>query len=395
MKREKEKLSKGAASGMVALVFLVLGFQLAIFVVKVVERPPRAEDARSEPGMTEKSAAGMTERSAVDMAGGSSSGMTERSAPGVGPELGWTAGSELGRTEQPGVAGKSGSGSDGDADLLGQSKSEVDGDADLLGQSKSEVDGDAGLLGQSKSDVTGDADLSGRSKLGGYARPAGGTRASGVKKPGRTWPSDAKKPGRTYESFAFDPNTVSVADLQRLGLSERQAESIENYRSKGGRFRSKEDFRKMYVVSDTLFARLEAYIDIPKLELNMADSAALVALRGIGPYYARKILDYRERLGGFVDAAQLLEIDGLDADRLAGFSEDVTVDAKKIRKIDLWHASDTVLARHPYIGAKGARSVLRYRQLYDSARWTLPDLAKERALPPENIEKLKKYIEIQ
>ncbi len=370
MKREKEKLSKGAASGMVALVFLVLGFQLAIFVVKVVERPPRAEDARSEPGMTEKSAAGMTERSAVDMAGGSSSGMTERSAPGVGPELGWTAGSELGRTEQPGVAGKSGSGSDGDADLLGQSKTEVDGDADLLGQSKSGVDGDA--------------DLSGRSKLGGYARPAGGTRASGV-----------KKPGRTYESFAFDPNTVSVADLQRLGLSERQAESIENYRSKGGRFRSKEDFRKMYVVSDTLFARLEAYIDIPKLELNRADSAALVALRGIGPYYARKILNYRERLGGFVDAAQLLEIDGLDADRLAGFSEDVTVDAKKIRKIDLWHASDTVLARHPYIGAKGARSVLRYRQLYDSARWTLPDLAKERALPPENIEKLKKYIEIQ
>lgn len=337
MRKEKEKLSKGAASGMVALVFLVLGFQLAIFVVKVVERPPRAEDARSEPGMTERS----------EVVAGVGPGLTERS--------------------QPGVAGKSGSGSDGDADLLGQSKSEVDGDADL----------------------------SGRSKLGGYRRPAGGTRASGVKKPGRTWPSDARKPGRTYESFAFDPNTVSVADLQRLGLSERQAESIENYRSKGGRFRSKADFRKMYVVSDTLFARLEAYIEIPKLELNTADSAALVALRGIGPYYARKILDYRERLGGFVDAAQLLEIEGIDADRFAGFSEDVTVDAKKIRKIDLWHASDTVLARHPYIGAKGARSVLRYRQLYDSARWTLPDLAKERALPPENIEKLKKYIEIQ
>ncbi len=337
MRKEKEKLSKGAASGMVALVFLVLGFQLAIFVVKVVERPRQAGDARSEPGMTEKS------------------------APGVGPELGRTEGAAAGMAEI------SGSGVTGDADLPGQSKSGVDGNAEL----------------------------SDRSKLGGYARPAGGTRTSGAKKPGRTWPSDARKPGRTYESFAFDPNTVSVADLQRLGLSERQAESIENYRSKGGRFRSKADFRKMYVVSDTLFARLEAYIEIPKLELNRADSAALVALRGIGPYYARKILDYRERLGGFVDAAQLLEIDGLDADRLAGFSEDVTVDAKKIRKIDLWHASDTVLARHPYIGAKGARSVLRYRQLYDSARWTLPDLAKERALPPENIEKLKKYIEIQ
>ena len=321
----------------------------------------------------------------------------------AGTELGRTAGAGPGMAEEswPGSAGDADlsgrlkSGSAGDAGSPGGSKSGVTGDADLSGRSKSGSDGDAGLPGGSKSDVTGDADLSGRSKLGGYARPAGGTRASGVKKPGRTWPSDARKPGRTYESFAFDPNTVSVADLQRLGLSERQAESIENYRSKGGRFRSKADFRKMYVVSDTLFARLEAYIVIPKLELNTADSAALVALRGIGPYYARKILDYRERLGGFVDAAQLLEIEGIDADRFAGFSEDVTVDAKKIRKIDLWHASDTVLARHPYIGAKGARSVLRYRQLYDSARWTLPDLAKERALLPENIEKLKKYIEIQ
>ena len=395
MKREKEKLSKGAASGMVALVFLVLGFQLAIFVVKVVERPRQAGDARSEPGMTERAGPDLAERTAA--------GMTERSATGAGQELGRTAGVGAGRTEEswPGSAGdadlsgRSKSGSAGDAGSPGGSKSGVTGDADLSGRSKSSSDGDAGLPGGSKSGVDGDADLSGRSKLGGYARPAGGTRASGVKKPGRTWPSDAKKPRRTYESFAFDPNTVSVADLQRLGLSERQAESIENYRSKGGRFRSKADFRKMYVVSDTLFARLEAYIEIPKLELNTADSAALVALRGIGPYYARKILDYRERLGGFVDAAQLLEIDGLDADRLAGFSEDVTVDAKKIRKIDLWHASDTVLARHPYIGAKGARSLLRYRQLYDSARWTLPDLAKERALQPENIEKLKKYIEIQ
>ena len=113
MKREKEKLSKGAASGMVALVFLVLGFQLAIFVVKVVERPPRAEDAWSEPGMTEKSAAGMTERSAVDMAGGSSSGMTERSAAGAGQELGRTAGAG------PGMAEESWPGSAGDADLVG------------------------------------------------------------------------------------------------------------------------------------------------------------------------------------------------------------------------------------------------------------------------------------
>lgn len=292
MRREKqEKLSKSAASGLVALVFLILGFQLALFVVKVVERPAESP---------------------------------------VEPEVAQSV-----------------------ADSVPQVKPAASPPAPK------------------------------RSKYGGYERLAS-TAA-----PKRTRP---REPERSYESFAFDPNTVSLDDLQRLGLSERQAQSIENYREKGGRFRSKADFQKLYVVSDTLFARLEPYIEIAKLELNGADSTALVSLRGIGPWYARKILDYRDRLGGFVAPEQLLEIEGIDAERFAGFADGITVDASRIRRLDLWHASDTVLARHPYLGPKGARSIVRYRELYDSTRWTLPDLATERVLSQENIEKLKKYI---
>ncbi len=205
----------------------------------------------------------------------------------------------------------------------------------------------------------------------------------------------ARRSERSYESFPFDPNTVSLADLQRLGLTLRQAETIDHYRSKGGRFRTKDDFRKMYVVTDSLFARLEPFIKIPKVELNAADSAALVSLRGIGPYYARKILDYRERLGGFLNKAQLLEIEGLDEERLAGFFDDVEIDTTRCSRLDLWHATDSILARHPYLGEKGARSIARYKKLYDTTRWTLADLEKEHALSKENIEKLKKYIEIQ
>jgi len=293
MKEAKDRMSKSVASGMVALVFLVLGFQLAVFVIKVVERPP--ERCRVEPGMMKAEAGDTVVPPAVEAVGGAE-----------------------------------------------------------------------------------------RTKFGGYDRPA---------EAGRGRP--AKKPARTFESFAFDPNTVSVADLQRLGLSERQAESIENYRSKGGRFRSKADFQKMYVVSDTLYARLEPYIDIPKLELNTADSAALLTLRGIGPYYAHKILAYRDRLGGFVDAAQLREIEGIDAERFAGLADQVSVDPAKIRKLDLWHASDTALARHPYIGPRAARGIVRYRELAAPALQTLSDLSREHILPEENIEKLKNYIDIQ
>ena len=284
----KEKLSKGAASGMVALVFLILGFQLALFVVKVIERPERRP---------------------------------------VKPDA-EPASDEVTVTSPPAPAG---------------------------------------------SPVPGGPEKNG---YGGYGR-------------------SGKRPGRTYESFPFDPNSVSTGDLQRLGLSQRQAESIENYRSKGGRFRSKEDFRKMYVVSDTLFTRLEPYIEIPKIELNTADSAALVSLRGIGPWYARKILDYRSKLGGFVSKEQLMEIDGIDRERFEGLADAVTVDPALVRHLDLWHSPDSLLANHPYLGSRLARSVVRYRELFDSTRWNLPDLASEGAIPEETAKKIKKYIEIQ
>ena len=295
---KKKDVSKGVASGMVALVFLVLGFQLAIFVVKVIERP---RNARPEPGMT-----------------------------GASEAVGGFSGSEH------------------------FSASETKNQRSA-----------ASALSPAKT------------ISGGYARPA------------------VSKPARTCESFRFDPNTVSLADLQRLGLSERQAASIDNYRAKGGRFRSKADFQKMYVVSDTLFARLEPFIEIPRLELNTADSAALVSLRGIGPWYARKILDYRERLGGFYETAQLTEIEGIDEERFSGLADAVTADRSRIRRLDLWHASDSALAAHPYLGPKGARSIVRYRSLYDSSRWTPADLLQEGVLTAEIVEKLKNYIDNQ
>ena len=73
----------------------------------------------------------------------------------------------------------------------------------------------------------------------------------------------------------------------------------------------------------------------------------------------------------------------------------MTVDPARIRKLDIWNAPDSLLARHPYLGPKGARSIVRYRQLYDTTRRTVADLETEHVLSKENIEKLKKYIETQ
>lgn len=200
---------------------------------------------------------------------------------------------------------------------------------------------------------------------------------------------------RSVETFRFDPNTVSVEDLVRLGLSEKQAASIDNYRSKGGRFRRKEDFSRMYVVSDSLYRRLCDSIEIPKLELNSADSAALTSLRGIGPWYASRIVSYRKSLGGFLDVPQLLEIRGIDSAKLAGFAESVTVDTSLVVRIDIYGIPEDSLARHPYAGRAAARAICRYRALEGVDTLSAEVLARENILDAEMAVKLGRYLVIE
>ena len=130
---------------------------------------------------------------------------------------------------------------------------------------------------------------------------------------------------RRVESFPFDPNTVSQQDLQRLGFSPKQAQSIVNSRNAGGRFHRPSDFAKSFVVSDSVFRRLEPFIQIPLLDINAADSAAFEQLPGIGPYYAAKMVEYREELQGYTIPEQLLDIWNFGQERLDGLIDLIEV----------------------------------------------------------------------
>lgn len=241
--------------------------------------------------------------------------------------------------------------------------------------------------------------------------------------------------GAVAELFQFDPNTVSLAELTRLGMSEKQAAVVINYRSKGGVFRDKEDFRKIYSVSDQLYSKVQDYIVIRQnesklhqsgdsvkhsgnnskqsgndfkqseanfasagtyqnvgrewreeeflLELNGADSADLTKLKGIGPYYASKILRYRERLGGFVHPGQLTEITGIDSVRYMMFSGNVFVDTTKVEKRDLATATYSQLASNPYIGSYMARSIIRYIERNQGQRISITELLVKNIIKSE------------
>ena len=190
-------------------------------------------------------------------------------------------------------------------------------------------------------------------------------------------------PRRKVESFRFNPNTVSDEDLQRLGFSPKQAASIVNYRLKGGRFRRKSDFAKSFVVSDSVYRRLEPFIDIPLVDLNLADSAAFDALPGIGGWFAKAMVQYRERLGGYSCPEQLMEIRNFDREKFDALSDLICVDPANVRPYPLWELPEEQLRRHPHIGPS-ARGIVLFRQTFPRSDWTIDKLKANGILTPEN-----------
>jgi hypothetical protein len=116
--------------------------------------------------------------------------------------------------------------------------------------------------------------------------------------------------GTTGEVFSFDPNTIDAVGLKKLGLSEKTISIFLNWRNKGKHFYKKEDFKALYTLSDADYKRLEPGIVIRqhKINLNIADSATLVELPGIGAKLAHKILDYKKEIGKYSSIEQLLDV---------------------------------------------------------------------------------------
>lgn len=198
---------------------------------------------------------------------------------------------------------------------------------------------------------------------------------------------------RKVESFAFNPNTVTKDDLQRLGFSEKQAQSIINYREKGGRFRRKEDFAKSYVVSDSVYKRLAPYINIPLLDINTADSAAFDALPGIGGWFASKMISYRKTLGGYSYKEQLMDIKNFDQEKFDGLKDLITLSTKTITPFKLWALPADSLKTHPYIrNYETARSIVFFRDNNPKENWTVENLGSAGILSADQSSKLSRCI---
>lgn len=224
----------------------------------------------------------------------------------------------------------------------------------------------------------------------GYSHDVRAQRKSGYHTP-RAEAVRENMPRKRVESFRFDPNTVSIEDLCRLGFTLKQAQSIDNYRKKGGRFRRKADFARSYVVSDSVYGRLEQYIDIPLVDLNLADSAAFDALPGIGGWFASRMIEHRSALGGYSYKEQLMDIYRFDQEKFDALSDLVIVAEEHITPYPLWSLPADSLSKHPYIEDKEtARAIVLFRENSPVGQHTVSALISAGIISSENAPKLMK-----
>lgn len=194
--------------------------------------------------------------------------------------------------------------------------------------------------------------------------------------------------GHRYESFRFNPNTVSPEDLERLGFSPKQAQSIINYREAGGKFRRKSDFAKSFVVADSVFKRLESFIDIPLVDINMADSAQFDELPGIGPYFAARMVEHREELGGYTCKEQLMDIYHFDREKFDALSDLISC-SNAAGTFRLWSLPADSLRLHPYIRSyRTAKDIVLFRENTPEEQWSVEALLDAGIITRETAERL-------
>ena len=228
--------------------------------------------------------------------------------------------------------------------------------------------------------------------------------------------------GQKAELFPFDPNTADSTQLLRLGLRPWQVRNIYNYRAKGGIYHKPSDFARLYGLTRKQYLAMEPYIRISddyrpasemfekhdemarnerdtvmyphkiqtfeRISLNAADTGVLKKVPNIGSYFARQIVNYRNRLGGFYSLQQLLEIEDFPEESLKYMS----IPDGDIKKINLNQLTLNQLKRHPYINFYMAREIVDYRRLKGPLH-SLNDLRLLKDFSADVIKRLEPYVE--
>jgi competence ComEA-like helix-hairpin-helix protein len=218
----------------------------------------------------------------------------------------------------------------------------------------------------------------------------------------------------------FDPNTISEKEWADLGIKSKTIATIKKYISKGGRFYKPEDLKKIWGLSTQKCDELMPYVKIESgvslqqnksttpifpernysvnktriVEINSADSIIIESLPGIGPTLTKRVIAYRNKMGGFYTIEQLKEVWGLQDSVYQKIKDKIIVNAKIIQKININQANFEQLKIHPYIGYKLANAIINFRNQHGTFK-SLEDIQKINLINDEIYNKISHYLVVE
>ena len=221
--------------------------------------------------------------------------------------------------------------------------------------------------------------------------------------------------------FRFDPNTLPVSGWRQLGVRDKTIQTIMNYRNKGGSFKSAEDLQRIYGLPGKDYERLAPFVTIHSnpgekipaainselksqdeelpasyfvLDINTADTSAFIRLPGIGSKLAARIVNFRNKLGGFYSIQQVGETFGLPDSTFQRIKPYLRADDTIVKKFDVNTASVDELKTHPYIKWQIANAIIAYRQEHGPFT-KIEDIRKIMVISGDDYKRIVPYLALQ
>ena len=221
------------------------------------------------------------------------------------------------------------------------------------------------------------------------------------------------------ELFNFDPNTLDESGWKRLGIKDKTIKTIQNFLSKKGHFYKPEDIGKIWGLHPDEIERLIPFVKIEStntsnypdkknyenkayekvkytpsvVEINSADTSSLIALPGIGSKLSQRILNYRDKLGGFYKVEQISETFGLSDSTFQKLKPRFTISKSSLRQININIATLDEMKTHPYLRYVIANAIIQYRNQHGNYS-TVEDLRKIVLITDEIFNKAAPYLKV-
>jgi competence protein ComEA len=209
----------------------------------------------------------------------------------------------------------------------------------------------------------------------------------------------------------FNPNSYTLSDWIKLGLSEKQSVVILKFTARG--IYTEEDLKRIFVIPDVLFELIRDSVVYPErlqntpnqesfqkqvkqitlINLNTADTTEFTKIYGIGAFYAKQIIRYREKLGGYFTKEQLLEVWKMTPETYDKIKDNVFISEKDVKRIRINSVTIEELKAHPYLNWNKANSIIKMRIQRNGFK-NIEEIKESVLIDTETYEKLFPYLSL-